>query len=70
MKVALVAIGRLENRYAIEFVEHYKQLGFDNIYIIDNNRDNEEYFEDVLQPYIDKNFVHIISIQKQVKNAN
>ena len=31
MKVALVTIGRLENRYAVEFVEYYKQLGFDRM---------------------------------------
>lgn len=59
MKVALVCCGRLENRYAIEFVEHYKQLGFDHIYIADNNRENEEHFEDVLQQYIDENFITI-----------
>lgn len=59
MKVALVCCGRLENRYVIEFVEYYKQLGFDHIYIADNNRENEEHFEDVLQSYIDDNFVTI-----------
>lgn len=59
MKVALVCCGKLENRYAIEFVEYYKQLGFDHIYIADNNRENDEHFEDVLQQYIDENFVTI-----------
>ena len=59
MKVALICCGRLENRYAIEFVEHYKKLGFDHIYICDNNHDDEEHFEDVLQPYIDNEFVTI-----------
>ena len=59
MKVGLICCGRLENRYAVEFVEHYKQLGFDNIHIMDNNHDNEEHFEDVLQQYIDKEFVII-----------
>ena len=61
MKVALVCCGRLENRYAVEFVEHYKKLGFDHIYICDNNRDGEEHFEDVLQPYINDNFVTIFN---------
>ena len=32
-KVALCAIGRLENLYAREFVEHYKNLGIDHIFI-------------------------------------
>ena len=39
MKVALICCGRLENRYAIDFVEYYKQLGIDHIYIADNNRE-------------------------------
>ena len=59
MKVALICCGRLENRYAIEFIEYYKQLGFDHIYIADNNYDGEEYFEDVLQSYINNDFVTI-----------
>ena len=59
MKVALICCGRLENRYAVEFVEYYKQLGFNHIYIADNNRDNEEHFEDVLQSYIDEKFVTV-----------
>lgn len=59
LKVALVTIGRCENIYAIEWVNHYKLLGFDHIYIIDNNYDNEEHFEDVLSDYINDNFVSI-----------
>ena len=61
MKVALCCIGRLENQYAVEFVEWYKKLGFDKIFIYDNNHDGEEYFEDVLQSYIDDGFVEIIN---------
>ena len=66
MKVALVCCGRLENRYAVEFVEHYKKLGFDHIYICDNNHDGEEHFEDVLQPYIDEDFVTIINYRNVI----
>lgn len=59
LKTAVVVIGRQENLYAREFVEHYKNLGFTNIIIIDNNYDGEEHFEDVLQDYIDDGFVKI-----------
>ena len=59
IKVALACIGRLENRYAIEFIEYYKKLEFDHIYIADNNRGDEEHFEEVLQPYIDDGYVTI-----------
>ena len=60
-KVAVCAIGRLENRYAVEWVEHYKRLGVDKIFIYDNNRvEDGEVFADVLQPYIEAGFVEII----------
>ena len=57
MKVSLCVCGRLGNRYVSEYVKHYKNLGFDHIYIADNNRDGEENFKDVLQSDIDENFV-------------
>ena len=59
MKIALVAIGRRENRYAREWVEHYLELGFDHIYICDNNHDGEENFEDVLGDRIAEHKVSI-----------
>ncbi len=60
-KVAVCAIGRLENRYAVEWVEHYKRLGVDKIFIYDDNRPEDgEQFADVLQLYIDNGFVEII----------
>ena len=65
-KIALVAIGRRENLYAVEFVEHYQKLGFDNIYILDNNHDGEEHFEDVLSPFIDSGLVKILDYRNQV----
>lgn len=61
MKVALVAMGKLENRYAVEFVEYYKNLGIDNIFIIDNNDYDGEWFEDVLGDYINNGFVCILN---------
>ena len=65
MKVALCCIGRLENQYAVEYVEHYKSIGFDKIFIYDNNHDGEEHFEDVLQSYIDDGFVTIIDCRNK-----
>lgn len=65
MRIALCAIGRRENLYAKEFVEHYKKLGFDNIFILDNNYDGEEHFEEVLDDYIKEDFVKIIDIRNQ-----
>lgn len=58
--IALCAIGRRENRYAREWVEHYRILGFDRIIICDNNREGEERFSDVLSNYIESGLVEII----------
>ena len=60
IKAAVVAIGRKENQYAREFVEHHLKVGFSHIFIADNNRKGEEHFEEVLQDYIDKGVVTII----------
>ncbi len=52
-KVAVCAIGRLENRYAREWVEHYKALGVDHIFICDDNRPEDgERIGDVLLEYV------------------
>jgi hypothetical protein len=68
-KVAVCAIGRLENRYACEWVEHYKQLGVDKIFIYDDNRISDgELFSDVLHPYIEAGLVEVTKwkgLQKQ-----
>ncbi len=69
-KVAVCAIGRLENRYAVEWVEHYKQLGVDKIFIYDNNRISDgELFADVLQPYIEAGFVEVVYFEGLQKDA-
>ena len=65
MRIALVTIGRRENLYAVEFVEHYQKLGFDSIFILDNNHDGEEHFEDVLSPFIESGLVNILDYRNQ-----
>ena len=60
ISVCLCAIGKKENLYAKEYVEHYKKIGYDHVYIYDNNDINDEKFEDVLQKEISENFVTII----------
>ena len=59
--VAVCAIGRMENRYAVEWVEHYLCIGVKKIFIYDNNHPEDgEYFAGVLQPYVDRGQVEII----------
>ena len=53
-KVAVCAIGRMENRYAKEFVEHYKRLGVSKLFIYDNwMTGDKEKLKDVLKGYGD-----------------
>lgn len=59
-KVALVAIGRLENKYAKEFVSHHLKLGFDHVIIYDNNHKGEDHFEKVLKAEMGKGQVEIV----------
>ena len=59
-KVAVCAIGRMENRYAEEWVNHYLELGVDKIFIYDNNHEGEEHFEEVLETPIHVGVVEII----------
>ena len=50
--IALVAIGRRENQYAREWVQHHLAQGFDHIYIYDNNHDGEDRFDTVLGDFV------------------
>ena len=61
LKVCLCTIGKKENLYASEFVEHYKKIGYDKIFIYDNNDIGDERFENVLNKHISSNFVQIIN---------
>ena len=65
IKIALCCIGRMENKYAVEFINFYHNLGVDKFCIYDNNYGDEEYFEEVLQPYIDKGLVDIIDFRNK-----
>ena len=65
-QIALMAIGRHENQYAPEWVEHHLGLGFDKIFIFDDNREGEERLEDVLGKYVKKGKVVI----EKVSGAN
>ena len=61
-KVAICAIGRNENRYAVEWVEHYKKLGVSKIFVYDNYFNDEEPLAVTLKKYEDAGFVEILPI--------
>ena len=49
VKVCLCAIGKKENLYAQEYVQHYKNLGYNHVFLYDNNVFGDEKFDNVLQ---------------------
>ena len=61
LKVCVCTLGKQENKYILEFVEHYKNYGIDKIYLYDNNDLDGERFENIIGDYIDNNFVEIIN---------
>ena len=63
LSVCLCIIAKKENLYAKKFVNHYKKLGYNHIYIYDNNNINDEKFEDVIQDEINSGFVTIINFR-------
>lgn len=60
-KICIWTLGKEENKYIREFVEHYKNYGVDKIYLYDNNEVNGERFENVIDDYISQGLVEIIN---------
>lgn len=56
---------KLENRYALEFVQHYISIGVEKFFIVDNNDLEAERLSDVLQNYIKYNIVEIVDKRGQ-----
>lgn len=61
-RVAICAIGRNENRYAVEFVEHYQQIGVSKMFIYDNYFGDETPIAETLKKYVEPGFVEITDI--------
>ena len=59
-KVCMCALGKKENYYAKEWIDYYKALGYNHIFIYDNNDPDDERFEEVLSKEISEGFVSII----------
>jgi len=72
--VCICAIAKNENHYIREWVEHHKALGFNKIFLYDNNDIDGETFDQVINDYIKSGFVEIINIRglsnQQIKCYN
>ena len=56
-----------ENKYLREFVEFYKNIGYDNIILYDNNDINGEYPQEVINDYIEDGFVIYNNVRGEKK---
>lgn len=63
--VAMCVIGRNENPYAVEWVEHYRKLGVIKIFVYDNWFDGEGRLADVLQDYVKTGFIEITDLHNR-----
>ena len=63
MKVCLVVVAKLENRYIKEYVQYYKNIGIDTIFLGDNNDEDGEQFYEVINDEIADGFVRIINLR-------
>ena len=64
---AICLFAKQENRYIKEFINYYKKLKINKIFLYDNNDLNGEYFEDILSKYINNNFVEIVNYRGKYK---
>ena len=59
-KICLCTIAKNENKYILQFIEHYKKYGVDKIFLYDNNDINGENF-DFLSEINQNSFIEIIN---------
>ena len=50
IKVALCTMGRNENLYLREFIDHYQSLGVDTLFLYDDNIEEEQKFINIVTP--------------------
>jgi len=64
IKVCLCTIGKKENLYVNEYLNHYKKIGYSHVYLYDNNEIGDEKFEDVISKKLINKFVTIIDYRE------
>ena len=60
LKVCLCTPGKKENKYIKDFVQFYKNIGVDKIFLYDNNDEYGEKFDEVIPDYIKNGFVEVL----------
>jgi len=70
IKICLCVIVKNENKYLREFVEHYKKIGYNKIFLYDNNDKFGEKIEEVINDYIINQFIKVIYFKEISPNKN
>ena len=67
-RVCICTLGKNENRYIKQFLNHYRKLGVDKVFLYDNNDkgNNSESFENEISEFIKEDFVEIINYRGKV----
>ena len=52
-------MGKRENLYINEYLNHYKNIGYDHVFLYDNNDIGDEKFEDIISKDLIGKFVTI-----------
>ena len=60
MKIALCAIAKWENDYIKEWVKHYLGIGFDEIFVYDNNDESDPSVIAPIEDFVAEGKVHVI----------
>ena len=63
MRSCIVAIAKYENDYIREWIEYNLNLGFDHIFIGDNNDDHKEDIFTIVEDYVKDNKVTVVNIK-------
>ena len=68
--IAMCTIAKMENRYIKYFVDYYIKLGYDHIYLYDNNDPGGEKIDDldIVKDGIKKGLITVISYRPNISN--
>ena len=66
----VVGMAKGEKHYIKDWVEYHLHIGFDRIYLYDNNTDPNETYDELLSEYIDDGRVELINFRDKVGMQN
>lgn len=62
-KYVVIACAKNEEEYIVEWIEHYLSLGFDKLFIVDNNEEGSNALYDTIKDYVDSGKVQIFDFR-------